>query len=167
MTTGTEVASLPNAFTVQIPAITSVTPNSGQASQSPLSVAIVGQYTHFVNGTTKADFGAGITINSTTVADATHATANITIAPTASGTRTVTMTTGLEVAALPNGFTINPPTTSAPTISGFTPPSGTIGTLVTLNGTNFGTAPQISMPKLGGGTVNPPPSSIAPPNSCS
>jgi hypothetical protein len=73
-------------------------------------VAIVGQNTSFVQGTTVASFGAGITINSLTVNSATSATANITVQNNAAqGARTVTMTTGAQVASLVNGFTVTSP----------------------------------------------------------
>jgi hypothetical protein len=84
-----------------------VTPPSGQQGATNLSVAIVGQYTHFVQGTSNAAFGAGITVNSLTVTDATHATASITIDQAATvGSSNVTVTTGTEVATLTNGFSV-------------------------------------------------------------
>ena len=107
VTTGTQVVSKTNAFTVTVPSITSVTPNSGQQGQTLTSVAIIGQNTHFVQGTTVANFGAGITINSLTVNSATSATANITAGNNIIlGFRTVKLTTGTEVASLVNGFTV-------------------------------------------------------------
>src|SRR4029453_13824827 len=76
------------------------------------SVTVKGQFTHFVQGSTSASFGAAITVNSTTVTDGTHATVNLTIAGGAAfGARTVVVTTGGEVVTLPNGFTV----TSVPT----------------------------------------------------
>src|ERR1017187_5059952 len=103
-------------ITPVIPLITSVVPNSGQQGATIASIAITGQNTHFVNGTSTANFGTGITVNSLTVTDATHATANITINPVASiGNRDVTMTTGGEVVILTNGFTITSGTTCPPT----------------------------------------------------
>ena len=134
--------------------LTSVNPNTGQAGQS-LTVAITGSFSNFLQGATAASFGAGITVNSTTVASATQATANLTIASTAAaGPRTVTMTTGVEIAALTNGFSV---TAAGPTISDFNPKSGSAGTLVTITGTNLqpasGTAAQVSVAKQGGGTL--------------
>ena len=41
-------------------------------------------------------------------------------------------------------------------ISGFSPQSGPIGTPVTVTGSNFGSAPQISMVKQGGGAIGQP-----------
>ena len=73
-----EAMTVPVILTVGS-SLTSLTPNTGQVGQT-LSVAIVGQNTHFVQGTTLASFGAGITVNSLTVNSATSATANITIA---------------------------------------------------------------------------------------
>jgi hypothetical protein len=84
-----------------------VTPNMGHQGQTITSVAVVGQFTTFVNGTTVASFGAGITVNSATVSDATHATMNITIAGDATvGARDVTLTTNSENATLPGGFSV-------------------------------------------------------------
>src|SRR5271165_5602700 len=43
-------------------AVAQVVPNNGQQGQQGLSVAVTGQFTHFVQGTTTASFGAGITV---------------------------------------------------------------------------------------------------------
>ena len=92
LTTAGELATDVSAMTIYAttPTIPTVFPNSATQGQS-LDVCITATFTHFVNGNTTADFGPGITVNSTTVAptatcptgDATHATVNITIAPTA------------------------------------------------------------------------------------
>jgi hypothetical protein len=127
VTTGGEAATLVNGFTVTAgtPAITSVTPNSGQQGQTIATVALAGQYTHFAQGTSTASFGAGITVNSLIATDATHATANITIDPAAStGNRNVTVTTGGEIVTLANGFTV---TAGTPVLSSVTPNSGQQG----------------------------------------
>ncbi len=56
---------------------------------------------------TQANFGAGNAVVSVTVNSATTATAVINIDPAATtGPRTVTVTTGAEVASLTNGFSI-------------------------------------------------------------
>ena len=109
LTTGSEVVTLSNGFAVGAgtPVITQVNPNTGQQGQSNLNVAITGQYTHFVQGTTTASFGAGITINSVTVSSATAATVNLSVDPGATvGNRNVTLTTGSEVVTLSNGFAV-------------------------------------------------------------
>ncbi len=103
MTTGAQVASLTNGFTI-VPAaqITSISPNSANAGLS-LPVTITGEYTSFVEGTTVASFGAGISVGGAlegqagpvTVTSPTTATAQISIDPAAAtGPVTVTVTTG-------------------------------------------------------------------------
>ena len=89
------------------PSITSVSPSSGRRGQT-LDVSITGSNTSFTGGTSVAAFGSGITVNSTTVTDATHATANITISDNAAtSARDVNVTTGSETPkALSGGFTV-------------------------------------------------------------
>jgi len=89
------------------PSITSVSPGSEMQGQA-LDVSITGSNTSFTGGTSVAAFGSGITVNSTTVTDATHATANITISDNAAtGARDVNVTTGSETPkALSGGFTV-------------------------------------------------------------
>src|SRR5205814_1109417 len=65
----------------QAPAIIFVNPNTGQQGQSNLSVSITGQNTNFVQGTTAASFGAGITVVSVTVTSLTTATVVLNIDP--------------------------------------------------------------------------------------
>src|SRR5207249_2745572 len=68
LTTGTEVVITATAFTVApgTPVLTAINPTSGQQGQT-LDVVVTGQYTHFVQGTTVASIGAGITVNGVTV----------------------------------------------------------------------------------------------------
>ena len=82
MTTLGEVATLSNAFTVTagLAAVSTVSPSTGRQAET-LNVGVTGQLTHFVNNTTTANFGSGITVNSVTVTSPTFATVNITIAP--------------------------------------------------------------------------------------
>jgi uncharacterized repeat protein (TIGR01451 family) len=127
LTTGTEIDTLANGFTVvpRVPALLSAIPNSGQQGQPNLAVALTGQFTNWVQGTTTASFGAGITVATLTVNSATSATAVITINPTAAtGSRTVTLTTGSEIDALANGFTVTPGT---PVLLSAMPSSGPQG----------------------------------------
>src|SRR5205814_4072931 len=81
LTTGTEVVTLPNGFTVAAgtPVLQTVNPGSGQQGQQNLNVNLTGQFTHFVQGTTTASFGAGITVVSLTVNSATTATTVVNI----------------------------------------------------------------------------------------
>jgi len=99
-----------DVYATQVPTIISVTPTS-EIQGKTIDVDIVGMLTHFTDGSSVATFtgGQGITVNSTTVHDPTHATANITIAGGATqGARTVNVLTGGEVpVALVNSFTVN------------------------------------------------------------
>jgi len=109
VTTGAEVVSLANAFTVSsgAPMLLTVSPNTGQQGQQNLYVQVTGQFTNFVQGTTLASFGAGVTVNSVTVANATGLTANISIAANAvTGAHNLTVTTGTEVVSLASAFAV-------------------------------------------------------------
>ncbi len=145
------------ALTINPPAsLTGVTPNTGQVGQS-LSVAVLASFSNFLQNSTIANFGAGIMINSVTVTDATHASVNLTISGNAApGFRSVTMTTGTEVASLINGFSVSAGN-NPPTITDFNPKSGSAGALVTMTGTNLqpnaGTSAQVILAKQGGGTL--------------
>ncbi|HVZ59746.1 MAG TPA: IPT/TIG domain-containing protein [Terriglobales bacterium] len=104
-------ASLTSGFTVvaapppPAPTLTSISPNSGQQTQT-LNITLTGS--NFVSGAT-CSFGAGITVNSCTVNTSLQATASITIAGSATiGTRSVTFTNpDLQTATLANSFTVN------------------------------------------------------------
>lgn len=90
-----------------VPAIADVTPGSG-APGATLDVAITGTSTGFVDGTSHAMFsGSGITVLSTSVADATHATAHVAVAAdAAAGFRDVGVATGLEQVARRDAFEV-------------------------------------------------------------
>src|SRR5262249_20107402 len=88
--------------------------NKGQAGQS-LTVTITGLYTNFVQTTTRANFGPGIsvggaaenTLGPVTVTSATTAIAQLTIQPTALvGARTVIVQTATQQATLFRGFAV-------------------------------------------------------------
>src|SRR6185436_18011046 len=68
VTTGGEVVTLNNGFTVQpgIPVLTTANPNSGQQGDA-VTVSITGQFTGFVQGTTQVSLGDGVAVNSVTV----------------------------------------------------------------------------------------------------
>ena len=102
------VATDLTTITAGTPVILSVSPNSGQLGQQNLSITLTGQFTNWVQSTTTASFGAGVTVVSLTVNSNTSATAVLNIDPTAtSGARTVTVTTGSEVETLSSGFTVS------------------------------------------------------------
>jgi hypothetical protein len=141
LTTGGEVATILNGFTVSTgsPVISSVNPPTGTQGLTT-NVTLTGGFTHWVQGTSVASFGSGITVNGTlTVHNATSATANITIGTSASiGSRNVTVTTGAEVATITGGFSV---LVGQPSLLTSTPGSGQAGTTLNLiiNGqfTNF------------------------------
>jgi probable HAF family extracellular repeat protein len=110
LTTGTEIATLSNGFSViGEPRLISVIPNTSQLGQQNLSIAITGQNTNFVQGTTTASFGTGVAIVSVNVTSPTSATAIVNIAATAAiGQRDATLTTNGEVATLASAFTVEP-----------------------------------------------------------
>jgi hypothetical protein len=105
VTTNAEVVSLANSFTVlNTPLLTQVAPETAAQGQQNVSVNLSGSFTHWVQGTTLATFGSGITVLSLTVTSPTSATATLNIAPDALvGTRVVTVTTGVEVISLGRG----------------------------------------------------------------
>lgn len=89
-----------------LPTITVTGPTAAPVGTSA-TLAIVGQHTHFVAGTTTVDLGAGIAIDSVQVASATALTVSLTLAPNAlTGARAITVTTGAEVVTQPNAFTV-------------------------------------------------------------
>ncbi|MHB8895458.1 MAG: DUF5719 family protein, partial [Candidatus Geothermincolia bacterium] len=101
------------------PAIVGCIPGAAGQGQT-LDVSITGSNTHFQAGVSAATFsGTGITVNSTTVTDQTHATANVSVgAGAALGARNVNVITGAETpAALAGGFTVN----AAPSITSISP----------------------------------------------
>ena len=140
LTTGTEIATLGNGFAVTAgpAAITQLVPNTAAQGQT-LTVEVTGQATHFVQGVTTADFGPNVSVNSVTVTSQTTVSASITVAPTAlAGVRTVTLTTGGELASLVNGFTLQ---SVLPVVTGAVPTSApqgqTLDVVVSGQNTNF------------------------------
>jgi hypothetical protein len=137
VTTGAEVVTLNNGFTVTAvtPVLTTVNPNTGQQGQQNESVSLTGQSTHWVQGTTTASFGAGITVATLTINSATTATAVLNIdAAAAAGTRNVTVTTGAEVVTLNNGFTVTAVTPVLTTVNPNTGQQGQQNESVSLTG---------------------------------
>jgi hypothetical protein len=104
-----EVANLNSGFSVIAgPAnISSVTPGSGSQGSTVNGIVIVGSGTHFANGSSTVSFGSGITVLSAVVNSATQITANVQIDPSAAtGLRSVSVTTGGEVASRTNAFNV-------------------------------------------------------------
>jgi hypothetical protein len=123
------------------PKLLTVNPTSGQAGAT-LQVEIKGEFTHFVQGTTQANFGAGIAVGGAseggfgpvTVANWTTATAQIIInAAAAVGPRTVSVQTGAEQIALMNAFEVTAaPPPPPPSIISVTPNTAQAGLSVSV-----------------------------------
>src|SRR6185295_2060783 len=103
-----------------------------------VTVAVTGQYTHFAQGTTQIDLGAGLTVNALTVNSATSLTAQVAVSSGAIvGSRNVTVTTGAEVVELNNAFSVAP---GFPVITVVTPNAGQQGQTLTVSVTGLYTA---------------------------
>ena len=141
VTTGGEIATGVNLFNVLagLPIVTSVNPVSAHQNDQNVNVTVNGLFTHWVQGTTTANFGAGITVNLVTVSSSGFATVNITVSAAATiGNRSVTMTTGAEVAPGNNIFAV---LAGVPQLTSINPVNGAQNSTqtVTVNGlfTNF------------------------------
>lgn len=139
LTLGVNTASGPTNFTVLVPTITSFTPTSGTQGTS---VTITG--TNF--STTPAN---NVVKFSGTTANVTSSTATsiVTAVPVDAVTGPITVTVGGSTATSATDFNISLPT---PTITGFTPANGQIGTVVTITGTNFNAIPANNIVKFNG-----------------
>jgi hypothetical protein len=110
------------------PVLTEVSPSQGQPGQNGLSVTLIGQFTHFVQGNTAADFGEGIVVASLTVNSPNSATAVLNIAPAATNEmRDVTLTTGLEMGRVGNGFRVMATIAGEPGLTQLNPSNGQVG----------------------------------------
>jgi hypothetical protein len=110
-----------------IATVASISPAEGELGQHE-TVLVVGQNTNFVDGETTADLGNGVTVDSVSVGDSTHATVTIDVTSNASiGFRDVTLTTGAETATQLDAFQIQPVALSSPAITG-DPASQTVAT---------------------------------------
>ena len=136
--TGAQVLSLVNSFTVQagVPNVTQIHPNIGVPGATSLQVTLTGSFTNWVNGTTTANFGAGISVNGfgsgntgvIQVNSPTSAVATLTIdAGAALGTRNVVVTTGAQILTVTNGFTVQSTTTTPPTVLFVSPANNSSG----------------------------------------
>jgi hypothetical protein len=123
------------------PTVLSVTP-SVVAVGTTRDVTISGGLTHFGLGSA-AQFGAGVTVNSTTASSATSAVANVTVAPGATiGFRDVTVQTGGETAneSVPGPFLVAVAAPAIPRLTGATPGFGRRGSTVDVTLTGADTA---------------------------
>jgi IPT/TIG domain len=124
VTTPAGTATSTNVFTVvSPPTISGFTPTSG-----PVGTSVTISGTNFT-GATAVTFN-GVSATSFTVTSDTAIQATV---PTGATTGPLRVTTPAGTATSTNVFTV----VSPPTISGFTPASGPVGTSVTISGTNF------------------------------
>jgi hypothetical protein len=122
LTTGGEVATILGGFTVGSgqPQIVRVNPPTG--TQGSTSASTSPAFTHWVNGTSTASFGSGITVNSLTVSNSTTRSPT---SPSADGhhrlaqrdrhhrRRSATITGGFSVlAGVPTLLSVSPPSPS-------------------------------------------------------
>ena len=140
------------SYTINLPAVSAISPTSGQQGQVLTGVQITGQFTHFAAGSAVSFSNTGVTAGSITVTDATHLTATVTIAAGATtGASSVTVTTGSEVATGSNLFTVSSGTASVSTISSTTGQQGQVLTGVQITGqfTHFAAGSAVSFSNAG------------------
>lgn len=108
-------ATIPVAGLIQ--AISLISPNALNQGQQNVQVTLTGKSTAFVPGTTKADFGPGITVTSLTVASPTSVLATLSLDPTTTiGPRDLTVSTGSTAATLQQGLVVIPAEVATPRI---------------------------------------------------
>jgi len=117
--------------TAVAPTITSFTPTNGTAGTT---VTITG--TNF--STTAANNTVAFNGTASTVSAATATQLTVAV-PTGATTGKITVKVGDYTATSTADFTVNATSSTAPTITSFTPSSGAIGTSITITGTNFST----------------------------
>lgn len=141
--TGGELISAPAVFRVNAgsPEIISFTP-SGAVQGTTATVRVTARFFSFIQGTTTADFGSGITVNTAGITTTPSPSGPqiqipITIAPTAAlGGRTVTLSTGSTILSFPLNVTA-----SAVSLSVLNPNVGFQGqSLLRVNLTGTGTS---------------------------
>ncbi|HWG08805.1 MAG TPA: IPT/TIG domain-containing protein [Solirubrobacteraceae bacterium] len=141
------VGSLASGFAVNAaPEVESTSPSSRGQGASKQTITIKGQ--SFVSGAT-SNFGAGITVESTTFVSSTELSAKVTVeSGAATGARTVTVTNPDQgTDPLPGGFTVN----AGPTVQSTSPSSGDQGGTqnVLVTGTNFVSSSAVSISGTG------------------
>jgi hypothetical protein len=113
VTTGAQTLTRDGAFTVSgavaTPSLLSVSPASSLQGRS-LDISIAGRNTSFVQGQSQVSLGAGISVDSVTVASPTALLARISVAANAAvGPRLVSVTTAGQAITLADGFTVLAP----------------------------------------------------------
>lgn len=144
------------------PGLVSITP-SGAFTSETSSVAIRGILAGFEEGVTEVDFGEGIRTGTVLVIDSNHLSVRVTVAETASpGARDVVVTTGERRLEASKAFEVSIPPT--PSIRDFTPKTASVGSSVTVTGTDLapgGRAPRVILSDGAGGTIDAPVTAFA------
>ena len=133
------------------PHVESVNPQAIDASVHPgtYNITVIGHNTSFAQGTSRATFsnpngGSGITVNSTTVVNATQLTANVQLQQTATvGQWDVGVTGPGSIVPLANGFTV-----MGPMITSVSPSSAIPGKTLSVHVTGYDTRFRSATPQL-------------------
>ena len=128
-----------DVVSLHLPEVASAAPGAAN-----VSVRVTGSpNSRFTQGTTRATFGAGVTVHSTTVQSASSLVANVSVSSSAAiGLRDVIVLSTTQTARLAGGFSIQttPPANRAPTANAGGPYNGTVGQPVAFSGS--GTDPD-------------------------
>ena len=141
-----------------VPGITSISPTTATAGASGLTLTVNGS--NFLTGATLVQFNTiPLPANAVTVTNLTTLTVQVPAANLATA-QTVSVDTfnpqpggGPDTNRTPPTLTIT--AAAAPTITGLNPTSGTVGTSVTITGTNFGATQGTSTVTFNGTTATP------------
>lgn len=139
-----ETVTSANDFTVVVPTIAGFNPVSGNIGSS---VTITG--TNF--STTAANNIVKFNGVTASISGTPTTTSIVTTVPVGATTGTITVEVGGATATSATNFTVT--TVSSPTISGFNPASGIIGTSVTITGTNFSSTAANNLVRFNGTTA--------------
>jgi hypothetical protein len=141
-----------------VPGITSISPTTATAGSSGLTLTVNGS--NFLTGATLVLFNTvPLPANAVTVTNSSTLTVQVPAANLATA-QTVSVDTFNPQPGGGPDTNANPPTltitaAAAPTITSLNPTSGTVGTPVTITGTNFGATPGTSTVTFNGTTATP------------
>ncbi len=131
ITTGSQVVNATLTVMAGVPAITVISANTIEPTQTE-SVSVIGVFTNWVQGTTKANFGPGISVGGAkagafgpvSVGSGTALAATLKTSGAAPGYRTVQVQTGTQTLIVNNGIFVGNCTTNAPTVLQVSPLNG-------------------------------------------
>ena len=131
--TGTQGATATFTVVTGVPAVTVISPNTIQPTQTE-SVTITGAFTNWVSGTTKANFGPGIAVGGAsagqfgpvTVNSPTSATASLVTFGATKGFRAAQVQTGSQTLTVNNGILVGTCSAAAPTVLSISPFNGAL-----------------------------------------